>query len=160
MPQHVPETAFYSPRQQPILEGISASQIKQKNAGFFGLPADMSTSNGVFCYASQRMQSLTAKDTPTQQASLSPFVEANNFCDTHFRSANWISSSQTQRFSNDFGQMSNTVNPDSIPIHCDPTANLWSPQIYRLGNEMANANNITDYNPPSSNPLVESGMHL
>ncbi|KAF7258338.1 hypothetical protein EG68_04726 [Paragonimus skrjabini miyazakii] len=154
--QHVQGTAFYSPRQQSMLEDTSASQIKQKNAAFSGLPADMSTGNGMFRYAPQRMQSSTAKDTPTQQASLSPLVEAHSFRDTHIRPSNWITGPQTQRFSNDFGQISNTVNSGSIPIQCDSNPSLWSPQIYHFGNEMGSVNNITSYNPPSRNPSMES----
>ncbi|KAF6778850.1 hypothetical protein AHF37_01182 [Paragonimus kellicotti] len=143
MLQHVQGTPFYSSGQQPIMEVTSASQIKHKNAAFFGLQTDTFTGNDIFRYGPQRMQSLTAKNPPTQQVSLFPLVEAHSFRDTHFRPATWISNSQTQRFSNDFGQ-------------CDPTANLWSPQIYRLGNEVGSVNNITGHNPPSRNPSVES----
>ncbi|KAF8569816.1 hypothetical protein P879_02148 [Paragonimus westermani] len=156
MLQHVQGTAFYSPREQPILDVTSASQTKLKNAAFFGLPADMSTSNGMLHYDPQRMQPLTAKDTPTQQASMPPLFDAHSLCDTHFIPAHWISSSQTQRFSNDFGQISNTVNSASARIQCDLNPNLWCPQIYRLGNGVGRANDITGYNPSSRNPPVES----
>ncbi|KAA3680621.1 uncharacterized protein DEA37_0002709 [Paragonimus westermani] len=102
------------------------------------------------------MQFLTAKDIPTQQPLLPPLFDAHSLCDTNFMPANWISSSQTQRFANNFGQIPNTLNSASSRIQCDLNPNLWCPQIYRFGNGVFRANDITGYNPSSRNPSVDS----